>query len=67
MVSQGSPAPIMNKMNPVIGAQQSQTSGQAVLRLLQFAEQLSPGQEEVFFSFVFPHISDVCFFREENV
>ncbi|KAK4520363.1 uncharacterized protein ATC70_008497 [Mucor velutinosus] len=46
MVSQGSPAPVMNKMNAVVGAQQSQTSGQAVLRLLQFAEQLSPGQEE---------------------
>ncbi|KAI8643527.1 LIM-domain binding protein-domain-containing protein [Parasitella parasitica] len=46
MVSQGSPAPAMSKMNSAVDAQQSQTSGQAVLRLLQFAEQLSPGQEE---------------------
>ncbi|CEP08057.1 hypothetical protein [Parasitella parasitica] len=46
MGSQGSPAPAMSKVNAVVGAQQRQTNGQAVLRLLQFAEQLSPGQEE---------------------
>lgn len=36
----------------------SQTSGQAVLRLLQFAEQLSPGQDEVL---VYIRTLSVCF------
>ncbi|KAG2233276.1 hypothetical protein INT48_001588 [Thamnidium elegans] len=38
---QGSPAP-----SKVINTPRNQSSGQAVIRLLQFAEQLSPGQEK---------------------
>ncbi|GAA5800219.1 hypothetical protein HPULCUR_005644 [Helicostylum pulchrum] len=38
---QGSPAP-----SKVVNTPRNQSSGQAVIRLLQFAEQLSPGQEK---------------------